>query len=118
MGSSPVLREREGLLSFIVVVFTLAGSPGQNTLSLAATGVAFGARRGLGYLIRLVVGMAQHLSLPRCCIDLVWPIPDDVLPLLAVLTSRDFKKRRAAPTARKVCSRTRHQSYCNCSSQS
>ncbi len=47
----------DGLLSFLVAGFALAGSPGPNTLSLAATGAAFGARRGLGYATGLVVGM-------------------------------------------------------------
>ena len=45
------------MLGFILAGFALAGSPGPNTLSLAATGAAFGARRGLGYLIGLSIGM-------------------------------------------------------------
>ena len=32
----------DGLLGFAVAGFALAGSPGPNTLSLAATGAAFG----------------------------------------------------------------------------
>lgn len=47
----------EGLLGFVLAGFALAGSPGPATLSLAATGAAFGARRGLGYLIGIVIGM-------------------------------------------------------------
>jgi threonine/homoserine/homoserine lactone efflux protein len=45
------------MLGFVLAGFALAGSPGPNTLSLAATGAAFGARRGLGYLIGLSIGM-------------------------------------------------------------
>ena len=41
----------EGLLGFILAGFALAGSPGPATLSLAATGAAFGARRGFGYML-------------------------------------------------------------------
>ena len=51
----------EGLLSFIVVGFALAGSPGPNTLSLAATGAAFGARRGLS-LSDLEIENCQSLA--------------------------------------------------------
>ncbi len=40
----------EGLLAFVLAAIALAGSPGPATLSLAATGAAFGARRGLGYM--------------------------------------------------------------------
>ena len=47
----------EGLLGFVVAGFALAGSPGPNTLSLAAAGAAFGARRSFGYLTGLVAGM-------------------------------------------------------------
>ena len=37
----------DGLLGFVLAGFALAGSPGPATLSLAAAGAAFGARRGL-----------------------------------------------------------------------
>lgn len=47
----------EGLLGFVAAGFALAGSPGPNTLSLAAAGAAFGAGRSLGYLAGLVAGM-------------------------------------------------------------
>ena len=47
----------EGLLGFVLVGFALIGSPGPATLSLAATGAAFGARSGLGFLGGIVFGM-------------------------------------------------------------
>lgn len=47
----------EDLFSFVLAGFALAGSPGPATLSLAATGAAFGARRGLGYMAGIVIGM-------------------------------------------------------------
>lgn len=46
------------LAGFLVAAVTLTGSPGPNTLSLAATGAAFGVRRGLVYLVGLCAGMA------------------------------------------------------------
>jgi threonine/homoserine/homoserine lactone efflux protein len=47
----------EGLIGFVLAGLALAGSPGPATLSLAATGAAFGARRGLGYMAGIVLGM-------------------------------------------------------------
>jgi len=53
----------EGLLSFILAGLALAGSPGPATLSLAATGAAFGARRGLGYMIGINLGMVGVMAI-------------------------------------------------------
>lgn len=53
----------EGLLGFVLAALALAGSPGPATLSLAATGAAFGARRGLAYMIGIDVGMAGVLTI-------------------------------------------------------
>jgi threonine/homoserine/homoserine lactone efflux protein len=53
----------DGLIGFILAGFALAGSPGPNTLSLAATGAAFGARRGLGYMAGLVIGMVAVMAI-------------------------------------------------------
>jgi threonine/homoserine/homoserine lactone efflux protein len=53
----------EGLVGFVVAGLALAGSPGPNTLSLAATGAAFGARRGIGYLVGLVAGMVLVMGI-------------------------------------------------------
>jgi threonine/homoserine/homoserine lactone efflux protein len=53
----------EELLGFILAGFALAGSPGPNTLSLAATGAAFGTRRSLWYLTGLVVGMVAVMAI-------------------------------------------------------
>jgi threonine/homoserine/homoserine lactone efflux protein len=47
----------EGLYSFVLAGVALAGSPGPATLSLAATGAAFGARRGLRYMAGILLGM-------------------------------------------------------------
>ena len=52
----------EGLLGFVLAGVALAGSPGPATLSLAAIGAAFGARRGLGYLAGIVAGMVAVMA--------------------------------------------------------
>ena len=53
-------RERvlEALGTFILAALALTGSPGPNTLSLAAVGAAFGRLRGLRYMAGLNLGMA------------------------------------------------------------
>lgn len=48
----------EALGSFILAALVLIGSPGPNTLSLAAVGAAFGRFRGLRYMAGLNLGMA------------------------------------------------------------
>jgi threonine/homoserine/homoserine lactone efflux protein len=47
----------DALPGFLLAALALAGSPGPATLSLTATGAAFGARRGLLYLAGIVIGM-------------------------------------------------------------
>ncbi|MEZ5811657.1 MAG: LysE family transporter [Rhizobiaceae bacterium] len=53
----------EPYLSFLAAAFALAGSPGPNTLSLAAVGAAFGYRRGIGYMLGLTLGMLLVIAL-------------------------------------------------------
>jgi threonine/homoserine/homoserine lactone efflux protein len=48
----------EALGTFILAALALTGSPGPNTLSLAAAGAAFGRLRGLRYMLGLNLGMA------------------------------------------------------------
>jgi len=45
------------LLAFVLVAFALAGSPGPATLSLAATGAAFGFKAARNYLIGIMFGV-------------------------------------------------------------
>ena len=52
----------DGLFGFILAGLALAGSPGPATLSLAATGAAFGSRRGLFYLSGIVAGMVVVMA--------------------------------------------------------
>jgi len=48
---------------FILAAVALAGSPGPNTLSLAAAAAAFGARRAVGYLVGQVLGMTAVMAI-------------------------------------------------------
>lgn len=53
----------DALAGFLVAAVALAGSPGPATLSLAAAGAAFGARRGIVYLAGLVAGMVVVMAI-------------------------------------------------------
>lgn len=53
----------EGLPAFLLAASALAGSPGPATLSLTATGAAFGARRGIAYLAGIVIGMVAVMAI-------------------------------------------------------
>lgn len=52
----------DGFLGFLLAAVALAGSPGPATLSLTATGAAFGAGRGLPYLAGIVAGMVLVMA--------------------------------------------------------
>lgn len=53
----------EGWFGFTLAGLALAGSPGPATLSLAATGAAFGSRRGFGYMAGIVIGMVGVIAI-------------------------------------------------------
>jgi threonine/homoserine/homoserine lactone efflux protein len=66
----------DGLLGFVLAGLALAGSPGPNTLSLAAAGAAFGARPCLGYMAGLVIGMVGVMGIAAAgVIGLLLSIP-------------------------------------------
>ena len=66
----------DGLLAFVLAGLALAGSPGPNTLSLAAAGAAFGARPCLGYMAGLVIGMVGVMGIAAAgVIGLLLSIP-------------------------------------------
>jgi threonine/homoserine/homoserine lactone efflux protein len=56
------MHDVEELPAFVLAGFALAGSPGPATLSLAATGAAFGARRGVGYMTGILLGMVPVMA--------------------------------------------------------
>jgi len=53
----------DSMFGLVLAGLALAGSPGPATLSLAATGAAFGARRDLEYLAGIVVGMVAVMAI-------------------------------------------------------
>src|SRR3954468_16070102 len=53
----------DALIALILAGLVLAGSPGPNTMSLAAAGAAFGARRSIAYMIGLAVGMLAVMTI-------------------------------------------------------
>lgn len=80
----------DGLLAFALTGFALAGSPGPATLSLAATGAAFGVRRGLGYMAGIVIGMAAVMGIAATgVVSLVLAVPG-APPVVAVLAAAYF----------------------------
>ncbi len=53
----------DALLSFLVSAFALTGSPGPNTLSLAAVGASFGRARGMAFMAGLNLGVVLVIAL-------------------------------------------------------
>ena len=53
----------QGLPGFVMAGVALAGSPGPATLSLAAAGAAFGARRSLGYMVGQITGLVIVMAI-------------------------------------------------------
>ncbi|AXS39838.1 LysE family translocator [Breoghania sp. L-A4] len=52
----------QDLFGFILAGLALTGSPGPNTLSIAAVGAAFGPRRGAAYLGGILTGMVAVMA--------------------------------------------------------
>lgn len=52
----------QAVFLLLLSAFLLMGSPGPATMSLAATGAAFGVRRGLPYLAGIIVGTTAVLA--------------------------------------------------------
>jgi threonine/homoserine/homoserine lactone efflux protein len=80
----------EGVLSFVLAGLALAGSPGPNTLSLAATGAAFGVRRSLGYMTGVVVGMVAVMAITATgMVGVLLALPG-AAPIVTVLAAAYF----------------------------
>ena len=78
------------LFGFIVAALALAGSPGPATLSLAATGAAFGARRGLGYMIGIDVGMLGVMAITASGVVGVLMAVPGATPVVSALAGAYF----------------------------
>jgi threonine/homoserine/homoserine lactone efflux protein len=80
----------DGLSGFVLAALALAGSPGPATLSLTATGAAFGAGRGIAYLAGIVVGMvAVMTAVAAGLVGLLMAVPG-VTPVVTVLAAAYF----------------------------
>ena len=80
----------DGLPGFFLASVALAGSPGPATLSLAAAGAAFGARRVLGYFAGILVGMvAVMLLVARGMLGLLLALPG-AAPLVTAVAAVYF----------------------------
>ena len=80
----------EGVLGFVLAGFALAGSPGPATLSLAATGAAFGARHGLGYMTGIVVGMVVVMGITATGVVGVLLALPGATPVVAAMAAAYF----------------------------
>jgi threonine/homoserine/homoserine lactone efflux protein len=80
----------EGLPGFLLAAVALAGSPGPATLSLTATGAAFGARRGAAYLAGIVIGMVAVMAIVASgLVGLLLAVPG-ATPVVTVLAAAYF----------------------------
>jgi len=53
----------DGFPAFLLASLAMVGSPGPATLSLAAAGAAFGARRVFGYFVGILAGMVAVMAI-------------------------------------------------------
>jgi threonine/homoserine/homoserine lactone efflux protein len=51
------------ILAFLIAALALTGSPGPNTLSIAAVGASFGRLRGVRYMLGLNLGMLAVIAI-------------------------------------------------------
>jgi len=80
----------DGLAGFLLAAVALAGSPGPATLSLTATGAAFGARRGMAYLAGIVLGMIAVMAIVASgMVGLLLAIPG-ATPIVTVVAAAYF----------------------------
>ena len=80
----------DGLAGFLLAAVALAGSPGPATLSLTATGAAFGSRRALGYLVGVVAGMVVVMAIVASgVVGLVLAVPG-ATPVVTALAAASF----------------------------
>lgn len=80
----------DGVAGFLLAAIALAGSPGPATLSLTATGAAFGARRGIAYLAGIVIGMVVVMAVVASgLVGLLSAVPG-AAPVITVLAAAYF----------------------------
>lgn len=80
----------ENLPGFVLAALALAGSPGPATLSLAASGAAFGTRGSLGYLLGIVIGMVCVMAITASGLVGVLLAVPGVTPVVTVIAVAYF----------------------------
>ena len=80
----------EGLFGFILAGLALAGSPGPNTLSLAAAGAAFGIRRSMAYMAGLCIGMVAVMAIVASGVAALLLAIPGATPVVVVLAAVYF----------------------------
>lgn len=80
----------DGLAGFLIAGIALTGSPGPATLSLTATGAAFGLRRGLAYGAGITLGMLAVMALTAAgVVAFILALPG-LAPVVTVLVALYF----------------------------
>ncbi len=77
----------EDLAAFLLAGLALTGSPGPATLSMAAMGAAFGARRGLGYMSGAIGGIAVVMGVTASCVTGLVLAISGAAPVITVLAA-------------------------------
>ncbi|CAN7717022.1 LysE family translocator [Bosea sp. LjRoot237] len=80
----------DGLAGFLIAGIALTGSPGPATLSLTATGAAFGIRRGLAYGAGITLGMLAVMALTASGVVAVVLTLPGLAPVVTVLAALYF----------------------------
>ncbi len=80
----------ETLGTFILAALALTGSPGPNTLSLAAVGAAFGRLRGFRYMAGLNLGMALVILIVGSGVSSLLFAQPGAAPIITVIAATYF----------------------------
>jgi threonine/homoserine/homoserine lactone efflux protein len=80
----------DALPGFLLAGLALAGSPGPATLSLAAAGAAFGARRVTAYLAGIVVGMVGVMAITASGVVALLLAMPGVAPVVTIAAAAYF----------------------------
>jgi threonine/homoserine/homoserine lactone efflux protein len=80
----------DGLAGFLLAGVALTGSPGPATLSLTATGAAFGIRRGFSYGAGITLGMLAVMALTASGVVAVILALPGLAPIVTVLAALYF----------------------------
>lgn len=80
----------DAVATFLLAALALVGSPGPNTLSLAAVGTSFGRLRGVEYMLGLNLGMLAVIAIVGTGLSGVVLALPGVAPVITVLAAGYF----------------------------